>query len=157
MRHPKTGSERMLAALLHLAYLPGIAGIALAIAMPQHMTIILPMCALWLMALVAGLLFEPQSAFLAEHLHEARSYHVQGFLVIAVGFLVLLASGLITWGAGSALALAALPCALLLAMGPTFKASYRALRGEHFDYDAPWERWFRGTQRSAAPSLPAHS
>jgi hypothetical protein len=127
-------SERLLAAFLHLAYLPGVLGILLVIAFPETKTVILPLCALWLMSMVAGLLFKPKSEFLGNHLYEARSYHVKCFLFIAVAFVVLFATGIFTLGVGSMVAVMLVPCALIICAVPTVKAAYRAFRGQPYEY-----------------------
>jgi hypothetical protein len=145
----------MLAAFLHLSYLPGLLGIALAIGVPSWKTVILPLTAFWLICLVGGLLFEPKNEQVGKHLYEARRYHVQGFVAIGLAFLILFASGMVTWGVGSALALLMLPAALLVYMIPTFVGSFKALRGEPYEYDAPWEDWlahFSPTRRQPGPS-----
>lgn len=147
-------TDRMLAAFLHLSYLPGLLGIALAIAMPSWKTVVLPLTALWLICLVGGLLFEPKNDYVGKHLYEARRYHVQGFVAIGIAFVVMFASGMVTWGVGSAFALLMLPAALLVYTVPTFAASFRALRGEPYEYNAPWDEWFAKLSPTRRPATP---
>lgn len=126
--------ERLAAVALHLAYLPAFLFILLIAAFPEAWAPLATLTAVWLMFEVGLTLIRPESKFLASHVHQSRRFHFRALTFCAVAFLVVFMSGLITFGAGFALAPAVAAGALLLAMFPTFGAAKKAWDGEYYSY-----------------------
>lgn len=150
-----TKKERSLAVFLHMAYLPAALAIMLIAAMPQYWHVFAAFTAMWLMLLVGSTLLEPKSDFMASHMREARRFHVRALMVCLVGFVVIFASGLITFAAGFAFAPAFLAGALLLFMLPTWRSAAHAYKGELTQYGlgksvakGTYESYFERTARA---------
>lgn len=127
-------SERLLAAVPHLGYLPVACAIGLALANHQLAPWVLVFGLIWTVFSLIAFRWEPGSPFLRDHLHQARRYHSWGAVtaVSLAAFFTYLA--IFTWGLGAVVALFVLPVAMLAWMVPTWAAAYDAVRGHEHHY-----------------------
>lgn len=146
-------SERLLAALPHLGYLPVAFAIGLALADHRLAPWVLAFGLIWTVVSLMAFRWEPGSPFLREHIREARRYHSGGAvtLISLIAFFTYVA--IFTWGAGAVVAFFVLPVVLMAWVVPTWAAAYDAVRGREHHYEV-WShqnllRMFSG--REAAP------
>ena len=128
--------SRIGAAIPHLGYLPVGAAVVVAISQPSLATAALVFSLLWTLIALNAFRYQPKSAFVRQHLQQARYYHRAGVVSAASVAVVACYVAIFTWGLGALVALCIAPPALLVWMMPTWTASIRALRGLPCDYQA---------------------
>ena len=125
--------ERLMAACMHLGYIPVALAFLGAIIVPKWVVGFALFSLVWTIAAMAWFQREPRQEFLRSHLLEARRYHrfavVSALLLLA--FLVYVT--IFTWGGGAILFIGLIPLAVMW-MAPTWKAAVSAYRGRPYEY-----------------------
>ena len=131
-----TSRDRWMASLAHLGYVPAGVALVASIIWPQTTLPLLVLAVLWTAFGLYELNQEPNSAFVREHVHQARRYHRRA-AVATVWFIV--ASfylSIFTWGVVGVIGIILAPLALVAWMVPTWRAALAAQHGQLYRYEA---------------------
>lgn len=127
----------LLAASMHLGYLPVGAAVIGAVIFPSNADVALVFCVVWTLLALVAFRWRPESSFLRQHLQQARHYHRFGMMALVSAVVGTIYVSIFTWGLGAILALGIAPPLLLAWMLPTWSAARDAIQGREHHYS----RW----------------